>query len=523
MIETPYSLIAPSDKTTRDSIRRSVRDYCSRLTLVPPLSLEELEAHADGILQAASLRPELKGFVTVLVGNEVWSATVAGTPFERRILLLPQCLKSSKACPAELDELGLLCQECGRCSIGTIQHEADALGYFVLVAEGTTAVTTLLARGEADAVIGVSCLHALERSFQPLMRHAVPGLAIPLLRNECIDTVVDLDWVRESLNLKTETPPPVRLDIQALRHEVASWFEPAPLRELLCPTRSATETLALDWMLQGGKRWRPLLVAGVYRALHGAHEASSETLRRLAVAVECFHKASLIHDDIEDEDEARYGEQTLHRKHGIAVALNVGDLLIGEGYRMIAESGAPAHQIQEMLATAAEGHRTLCLGQGAELLLRKSPEPIPVATVLDIFRHKTAPAFNVALQLGAIGAGADLGTRTALAGFSTSIGIAYQIRDDLDDLSADRAAGPTGFFRASVWNALLDELPADPDVPGTAGDARRRVAAEERTRQLLHHYEAEALSELRVLGQSTLKRFLYRIATLIQHPPGQPS
>src|SRR3978361_1545504 len=90
-------------------------------------------------------------------------------------------------------------------------------------------------------------------------------------------------------------------------------------------------------------------------------------LRRIAVAVECFHKASLIHDDIEDNDDLRYGEQTVHAQHGIPVALNVGDLLLGEGYRLIAESDAPAEARAEMLRVAAMGHRNLSLGQGAEL------------------------------------------------------------------------------------------------------------------------------------------------------------
>ena len=63
-----------------------------------------------------------------------------------------------------------------------------------------------------------------------------------------------------------------------------------------------------------------------------------QDLQKVAVAIECFHKASLIHDDIEDNDAARYGEKTLHEEFGAAVALNVGDLLIGEGYRLIGAS-----------------------------------------------------------------------------------------------------------------------------------------------------------------------------------------
>ena len=55
---------------------------------------------------------------------------------------------------------------------------------------------------------------------------------------------------------------------------------------------------------------------------------STDGLKKVAVAVECFHKASLVHDDIEDNDAERYGEPALHSQHGVPVALNAGDLLI---------------------------------------------------------------------------------------------------------------------------------------------------------------------------------------------------
>ena len=84
-----------------------------------------------------------------------------------------------------------------------------------------------------------------------------------------------------------------------------------------------------------------------------------EDLKKLAVAVECFHKASLIHDDIEDNDAERYGEPAMHTEHGMPVALNVGDFLLGEGYRLIGELDIdPAIRVR-MLRTAADGHLTL--------------------------------------------------------------------------------------------------------------------------------------------------------------------
>ena len=113
----------------------------------------------------------------------------------------------------------------------------------------------------------------------------------------------------------------------------------------------------------------------------------------------------MVHDDIEDQDAERYGQETLHEDYGVPVALNVGDLLVGEGYRLLAESSATPAQKAEMIRVAADGHRRLCLGQGAELCWARRPEPLSPIEVLDIFRQKTAPAFEVALQLGAIYSG----------------------------------------------------------------------------------------------------------------------
>src|SRR5207249_2092974 len=153
-----------------------------------------------------------------------------------------------------------------------------------------------------------------------------------------------------------------------------------------------------------------------------------QDIRKLAVAIECFHKASLIHDDIEDNDALRYGEKTLHEEYGVPVALNVGDLLIGEGYRLIGTCEAAPEQKAAMLTVAAEGQRQLCRGQGAELCWTREPKPLNSSQVLDIFRRKTAPAFEVALRLGAIYAGEQEDLAEVLGTYSEALGIAYQIR-----------------------------------------------------------------------------------------------
>lgn len=193
----------------------------------------------------------------------------------------------------------------------------------------------------------------------------------------------------------------------------------------------------------------------------------------------------------------------MHCRHGLDVALNVGDLLIGEGYGLIARSGATDRQVREMIAVAAEAHRILCLGQGEELLLRRKPQQISVESLIPMFRKKTAPAFDVAMQMGAILAEADSATRAALSGFSSAIGVAYQIADDLEDVSPSSAL-------AQAQPSILTTLASDRS--GLNG-----LPVAERARELVKRYEKEALRALKPLRQPALKSLLYRVAALILH------
>jgi len=520
---TQKNMAVPADLALRNAIRSAVRDYSLAHPVVPPLSLEEIEARTVEIMQSAGMDASFFGFVAVLVGNEVWRDTLAAIPFSRRVLLLPRCVRSSHACKARSDDFGLLCESCGQCPIGDIQDEAEELGYVVLVAEGNTAVSALLAKGAVDAVVGVSCLSALEKSFRPLTAHAIPGMAVPLLRDGCVDTEVDLDWVREIVNLNNaRQPAPVRVDMHKLRQEVQSWFQADDLSVLLGSHGTDTEKIALDWLAQDGKRWRPLICVCVCQALDASRHDMSDVLKHIAIAVECFHKASLVHDDIEDEDESRYGKPTLHKQHGLAVALNAGDLLIGEGYRMIAESGASSAQISRMLAVAAEGHKTLCLGQGEEFLLRADPGSLTPEGVLEIFRRKTAPAFEVALQLGAICANADEETRAALSAFSGALGIAYQIRDDLEDFATDHGNTLHTAFRPSLLMAVAyEELKqrGKAVAQSLTQEQIHETGAEHRVRRMFEDYEKQTLQALRPLRHVALKSLLYRLVAKILTPP----
>ena len=106
-----------------------------------------------------------RDYVGVLLSNEVWREQLATVPYERRLLLLPKCLRVEDKCPAPFDEFGLLCKQCGLCTIQDLQEEAERLGYAVLVAEGSALVMALIQTGKIDAIVGVSCLSVLERAF----------------------------------------------------------------------------------------------------------------------------------------------------------------------------------------------------------------------------------------------------------------------------------------------------------------------------------------------------------------------
>ena len=519
----------PQTALQRNHILHAVRNYVAEFKPVPPLPTDELKVHADRLMGILKCDAIYRDYIGVLINNELWRESLATVPYEKRLLLLPKCLRIESKCPAPFDEFGLLCKQCGLCSIQDLQNEAERLGYAVLVAEGSAIVMSLIQTGKIEAIVGVSCLSVLERAFPYMEAAAIPGVAIPLLQDDCIDTTVDLDWIWDYIHL-TSDDKTRRLDLGALRDEVDSWFANESLEKIFGPAQGETEKISRDWLARAGKRWRPFLTVASFQALRENPEAPMpEDIRKITVAIECFHKASLIHDDIEDNDAQRYGEKTLHEEYGIPVALNVGDLLIGEGYRLIGESKISAEQKAEMLLVASRGQRELCRGQGAELCWTRKPEPLTSLQVLDIFRQKTAPAFEVALRLGAIYAGCEQHEEVSdvLQSYSEALGIAYQIRDDLSDLGAKGETNDIAAMRPSLLLAVAYERAADEKkqvldslwkrTPPMGINSEQiealylELKADERARTLLETYKEEAIRSLRDLENPNLKGLLRRV------------
>jgi len=532
------------------------------------LSRRGLEFRARRLLQAARMPESYLGWTMVALASALWQGRVTGVPHDRRLLLLPRCLRDIDRCPAEYDERGLLCRDCGACCLSALRAEARELGYRVLIAEGSPAVVQMILGGEVDAILGVGCLEALETTFDKLLTAGVPAMAVPLLSDGCRSTSVDEARVRRLIatpyhpaarrgnptadpagsgagssasggeidetagrggERRGEPPaashPPDRLTLWRTAvqlFEAEEFARLCPPRHAATPSTNAlcadaldetppdfadplvfTELVARRFMLAGGKRSRPMITLAAFDALRAdaADDATSgrwaatenqpdlptsvpavpDAVKAVAVATEAFHKASLVHDDLEDDDAYRYGRPTLHRQYDAATAVNVGDYLIGLGYRLVAgglgavsdtppgsqRGSLPALLVVELLELFTSAHTRLCEGQGAELRWRASSRArraaIEPLDVLKIYALKTAPAFEAALLAGARMAEA-FGThgsndknglgwpqpaatpgqtparvdRRLIARFARHLGVAYQIVNDLEDWRPDR-------------------------------------------------------------------------------------
>lgn len=424
-----------------------------------------LEVWARTALARSGLGEAHLGYAMVLASNAWWTPHFAGVPPARRLLLLPHCLRSSTGCNAPTDASGLHCRRCGGCDIAGLTAEAEALGWRVIVAEGVAAVLDELVGQGRDAILGVACLDSLERSFERVRDLGIPHLAVPLDGDGCIDTTVDGAALRALLHLQAAPGATAWRSWLPLLRAANRLFEPAVLHRLLGTDAGgdAVADAALAWLGGGGRRLRAFIVLAAYAV--GRHGAAAlrpdadldqllpEAAQRLALAIEVMHKASLVHDDIEDDEELRYGRPTVHAAHGVAAAINIGDWLVGLGYRLACAGGGNA--TEAIVGDLATAHLALCRGQGEELRRRASGGTTTALEVLRIAADKTAPAFAAALSTGLRAAGAAVDP-AAIDRLARCLGEAYQVRDDLDDDGGDIRAGQPTILRALA----LEQVPA---------------------------------------------------------------
>jgi len=339
----------------------------------------------------------------------------------------------------------------------------------VLVAEGSPIVLKIIVSGQVDAIVGVACLNVLEKAIDKILLAGIPCMAVPLLSSDLGNTAVDEDWVAEMIRIQRQSQQVRTQSYVHLMRAAAGMFERPELERLAPRTRgnanlaelngqgvsgldplAGTEAIAYDFLAKGGKHSRPFITLAVFDALTGGRGTSGEgarhlvalpdAVKRTALSIETFHKASLVHDDIEDDDGFRYGDTTVHRRWGIPTAINVGDYLIGLGYRLVSREAAQLTPgvAADILDRLADAHMKLSEGQGAELLWRdQTNKRLASIDALKIYGLKTAPAFAAALYAGARLAGPVEKYAEPLAQFARHLGIAFQILNDLGDWQAD--------------------------------------------------------------------------------------
>jgi len=458
---TSHLKLVPETLSERERIKAAAEQFAESLDRAQPFDSAQLETWGRELLEELELPEKFLGFAAVLIGNFFWKRQFLAVPFERRMLLLPHCLKHAEGCPAEYDEFGLDCEKCGACSIADYKVRAEQLGYKVLVAEGSPVVLKIIVGGHVDGILGVACLNVLEKAIDKVLIAGVPSYAIPLHSGDCKNTSLDESWVWDVLEKYEPLPEPLTSSYLPLIRESNRLFE-QDFERLLPPVRSQssdqaltplakTEEIAYDWLARGGKRFRPFITLAAYDAMTGGESLKStqrngdglgmpDSVCRVAMAIEAFHKASLVHDDIQDDDLFRYGRETLHRKHDPGTAINVGDYLIGIGYQLVnsARSEVSAEITCDVLDRMAAAHIKLCDGQGAEMAWHEqATESITLLDVLQIYALKTSPAFEAALYAGMRMAGDVSGYEEMIPSFSRQLGVGFQVLNDLKDWRGD--------------------------------------------------------------------------------------
>jgi geranylgeranyl diphosphate synthase type II len=196
-------------------------------------------------------------------------------------------------------------------------------------------------------------------------------------------------------------------------------------------------------LFTGGKRIRPALCIAAWQAL-AEDPTHVEVVLPAAVAVELIHTYSLIHDDLPcmDDDDERRGRPTVHVAYDEATAVLVGDALLTEAFAVLAE-GPWHHAVRADLVSSlsrAAGFRGMVGGQAADIGLGGPVTDVDFLTHLH--RHKTGALIGWSTVAGGLVAGADPAQLQALALYGDSVGLAFQLADDL--LDADEDAGEEG-------------------------------------------------------------------------------
>ncbi|MFQ5833011.1 MAG: polyprenyl synthetase family protein [Candidatus Thorarchaeota archaeon] len=189
-------------------------------------------------------------------------------------------------------------------------------------------------------------------------------------------------------------------------------------------------------LLAGGKRLRSLITLLCCEAVRG----DVREVLPFALATELLQTASLIHDDIIDEDFVRRGAKSTNRKFGAKIAVLAGDLLVAQAVQLVGDMATP-----EILVHLGRGGIRMCEGEAEDFLMSHDrPESFNRKRYLSVVEYKTATFMKEAARIGALVGKASKAEQEALTKYGEMLGFAYQIRDDiLDVIASQQVAGKT--------------------------------------------------------------------------------
>ncbi len=218
-------------------------------------------------------------------------------------------------------------------------------------------------------------------------------------------------------------------------------------------------------LLGGGKRLRGLLFLSAYRATLGEHDASAHA-PELAAAIEVVHAYSLVHDDLPcmDDDDVRRGRPTVHRVYGVRAATAAGVAMVPlaalaafDGARAVGLSPRDAAGVVKELMRASGGGGMI----GGQLCdLEGEARPLQLEELERIHRSKTGALIRASMVIGGLASRCDARRLDALARYGDAVGLAFQIADDVLDVTATsdrlgKTAGRDVDLRKSTYPALL--------------------------------------------------------------------
>ena len=185
-------------------------------------------------------------------------------------------------------------------------------------------------------------------------------------------------------------------------------------------------------MAGSGKRVRPMMT--IFAAQMYGFEGRSSM--QAALAIEIMHTLTLVHDDIMDKAELRRGSPTVHRKWNEATAILCGDVMMGIAYRLLADS-SPPDVVAQVISLFTEGFIEVCEGQAMDLDFAVRRD-VTMADYMLMIEKKTARLPEIAAAIGAVLGGAPSSDIPIVRGFAREAGLAFQMQDDLLDLTADQ-------------------------------------------------------------------------------------